>query len=94
MAMEYCIAVWSCLVGRLMEEKFGANAFNNWGGHDQIETAFNDDNDLMDTTMGIAIFRNGIQVSFCANMCNTLPERRMRFNCSEGTIILELYINT
>ena len=76
---------------RFMEEKFGANAFNNWGGHDQIETAFNDDNDLMDTSMGTAVFRNGVQVSFCATMCNALPERRMRFNCSEGTIVLELY---
>ena len=79
---------------RFMEEKFGKETFNHWGGHDQIETAFNDDNDLMDTTMGCAIFRNGVQVSFCANMCNTMPERRMRFNCSEGTIILELYSRT
>ena len=79
---------------RFMEEKYGANTFNHWGGHDQIETAFNDDNDLMDTTMGIAIFRNGVQVSICVNMCNTMPERRMRFNCSEGTIILELYSHT
>ena len=45
----------------------------------------------MDTSMGTAVFRNGVQVSFCATMCNALPERRMRFNCSEGTIILELY---
>ena len=41
--------------------------------------------------MGTAVFRNGVQVSFCATMCNALPERRMRFNCSEGTIVLELY---
>ena len=79
---------------RFMEEKFGLNAFNHWGGHDQIETAFNDDNDLMDTTSGTAVFRNGVQVSFCASMCNAIPERRMRFNCSEGTIILELYDKT
>jgi predicted dehydrogenase len=79
---------------RFMEEKFGLDAFNMWGGHDQIETAFNDDNDLMDTTCGTAIFRNGVQVSFCASMCNAIPERRMRFNCSEGTIILELYEKT
>ena len=41
--------------------------------------------------MIVAIFRNGVQVSFCATMCNPLPERRMRFNCSEDTIDLELY---
>ena len=27
-------------------------------------------------------------------MCNALPERRMRFNCSEGTITVELYSST
>ena len=98
-----CLPSKVCLFGaknvfkpenRFMEEKFGAETFNHWGGHDQIETAFNDDNDLMDTTTGVAVFRNGVQVSISVNMCNTLPERRMRFNCSEGTIILELYSRT
>lgn len=76
---------------RHLEDKYGTETFNNWGGHDQIETAFNDDSDMMDTSMGTAIFRNGVQVSFCATMCNAMPERRMRFNCSEGTITVELY---
>ena len=76
---------------RYLEEKYGKDTFNNWGGHDQIETAFNDDSDMMDTSMGTALFRNGVQVSFCATMCNALPERRMRFNCAEGTIIVDLY---
>lgn len=79
---------------RYMEEKYGADTFNNWGGHDQIETAFNDDSDMMDTSMGTAVFRNGVQVSFCATMCNALPERRMRFNCAEGTIMVDLYTST
>lgn len=76
---------------RYLEEKYGAETFNSWGGHDQIESAFNNDSDMMDTSMGTAVFRNGIQVSFCATMCNAVPERRMRFNCSEGTITVELY---
>ena len=79
---------------RYLEEKYGAETFNSWGGHDQIETAFNDDSDMMDTSMGTALFRNGVQVSFSATMCNALPERRMRFNCSEGTITVELYSST
>lgn len=79
---------------RYLEEKYGAETFNSWGGHDQIESAFNDDSDMMDTSMGTAIFRNGVQVSFCATMCNAMPERRMRFNCSEGTITVELYSST
>lgn len=76
---------------RSLETKYGADTFNAWGGHQQIESAFNDDSDMMDTSMGVALFRNGVQVSFSATMCNAIPERRMRFNCSEGTIILELY---
>ena len=76
---------------RQMEEKYGVETYNSWGGHDQIDTAFNDDSDMMDTSMGTAILRNGVQVSFCATMCNAVPERRMRFNCAEGTIIAELY---
>lgn len=76
---------------RYLEEKYGKDMFNSWGGHDQIESAFNDDSDMMDTSMGTALFRNGVQVSFCATMCNAITERRMRFNCSEGTIILDLY---
>ena len=76
---------------KFMEEKYGKEAFNVWGGHNQIDSSFNDDNDMIDTQMGIALYRNGVQVSFCATMCNAIPERRMRFNCMEGTIIADLY---
>ena len=76
---------------RWMEEKYGKEIFNIWGDYRQLETAFNDDSDMMDTSMGVALFRNGVQVSFSATMCNAIPERRMRFNCAEGTIVLELY---
>ena len=79
---------------RYLEEKYGVETFNGWGGHDQIDSAFNSDSDMMDTSMGTAIFRNGVQVSFCATMCNAMPERRMRFNCSDGTITVELYSST
>lgn len=76
---------------RWMETKYGADTFNSWGGHDQVESAFNKDSDMLDTNMGTAIFRNGVQVSFCATMCNAIPERRMRFNCAEGSIVIDLY---
>ena len=76
---------------KFMEEKYGKETFAVWGGHNQIDSSFNDDNDMLDTQMGIALYRNGIQVSFCATMCNAIPERRMRFNCMEGTIVADLY---
>lgn len=74
-----------------LEEKYGKELFNNWDDPEKVDTPFNDDSDLMDTFMGYALYRNDIQVSFCATMSNAIPERRMRFNCSEGTLIVELY---
>ena len=76
---------------RFLENKYDKETFSLWGGHNQIDTAFGEDGDMIDTQMGIALFRNGIQVSFCATMCNAIPERRMRFNCMEGTMTADLY---
>jgi hypothetical protein len=45
----------------------------------------------MDNQVGIMQYRNGIRVMFQATMSNAIPERRMYFSCSEGTMILELY---
>jgi hypothetical protein len=36
-------------------------------------------------------YRNGIRVMFQATMCNAIPERRMYFSCTEGTMVVELY---
>ena len=45
----------------------------------------------MDNMVSIAEFRNGIRTTFTATMSNRIPERRMRFNCTEGTMCLDLY---
>ncbi len=74
-----------------MQEKYGFETFMNWRLKNDVETPFNDDNDMFDTNMGTAVFRNGVQVSFCATMCNAIPERRMRFNCAEGTMVMDNY---
>lgn len=72
-------------------EKYGRKTFCTWPDPHAISTPFSGDTDLMDHTVSVAEFRNGVRVSFSANMSNAMPERRMRFNCAEGTMEVELY---
>jgi predicted dehydrogenase len=72
-------------------EKYGAKTFQSWHDPHSCGIPFNDDNDLQDHLVSVSEFRNGIQVSFTAAMSNALPERRMHFICTEGTIRLDLY---
>ena len=69
-------------------EKYGLEEFTSWP--DPHESPFTSDKDLLDNQVGIMNYRNGIKVMFQATMCNAIPERRMFFSCSEGTMILEL----
>ncbi len=72
--------------------KYGQKCFNMWRDpHETRESAFMADKDLMDTQVCIALYRNGVKVSFQATMSNACPERRMYFTCTEGNILLELY---
>ncbi len=74
-----------------MQEKYGVENFMGWRMQNDVATPFNDDNDLFDTNMGTALYRNGVQVSFCSVMSNAIAERRMRFNCTEGTVIVDAH---
>ncbi len=76
---------------RKMEEKYGVKTFKSWWDPHSTETPFSDDTDLMDNMVSIAEYRNGMRVTFTATMSNRIPERRMRFNCTEGTMYLDLY---
>ena len=76
---------------RNLEEKYGVKTFKSWWDPHTLETPFNNDTDLMDNMVSIAEFRNGIRTTFTATMSNRIPERRMRFNCTEGTMCLDLY---
>ncbi|MDD5598814.1 MAG: hypothetical protein PHV82_12775, partial [Victivallaceae bacterium] len=60
----------------------------------RVNSPFTSDKDLMDNQVGIMQYRNGIRVMFQATMSNAIPERRMYFSCTEGTMILELYAST
>ena len=79
---------------RLLEEKYGKDAFICWWDPHRVETPFNDDADLHDNLISIARFRNGVHVSFSYSMFSSIPERRMRFQCTEGTMILNLYASS
>jgi len=77
-----------------MVEKYGIDTFASWPDPHRIDTPFTDDSDLMDNQVAIMEYRNGIRVQFQATMSNSIPERRMYFSCTEGTIIAELYTGT
>ena len=60
----------------------------------QIANPFTGDSDVDDTIFSVSEFRNGIIASFSATMCNPIPERRMRFHCEYGTLVVEFYTMT
>ena len=73
-------------------KKIGRAVLEAWRDpHPVKEDAFSSDKDLLDTQVCCAEFRNGIKVNFMATMSNAMPERRMYFSCTEGTMVLELY---
>jgi predicted dehydrogenase len=52
---------------------------------------FLSDKTIEDNVVAIMEFVNGIRVQFQATMSNAIPERRMYFHCTGGTLIVELY---
>lgn len=72
-------------------EKYGKKTFCSWWDPHAIESPFSGDTDLMDNSIAIAEFRNEVRVAFTATMSNAIPERRLYFSCSEGTMKLDLY---
>ncbi len=76
-------------------DEMPAGTFDSWNDHHRTkENAFDSDKDLKDTQVAIMRYRNGVKVQFQATMSNIIPERRMYFSCTEGTMILELYTST
>ena len=73
------------------EKEYPNRFLNTWYDAHHIESAFDDDTDLMDNTVAIFEYRNGVRVQFEATMSNAIPERRMSFTCTRGNIVVELY---
>ena len=72
-------------------EKYGKKTFCSWWDPHALPSPFSGDTDLMDNSISIAEFRNEVRVMFMATMSNAMPERRLYFSCSEGTMRLDLY---
>jgi predicted dehydrogenase len=75
-------------------EKYGDKTFMAWEDPHAEKSAFTSDKDMKDNQVGIMEYRNNIRVMFQATMSNAIPERRMYFSCTEGTMIVELYSGT
>jgi predicted dehydrogenase len=74
-----------------LRDQFGDKAFYAWVDRHRESNAFESDKSIEDTLVSIIEYRNKIKVVFQATMSNALPERRMYFSCTKGTMILELY---
>ena len=75
-------------------EKYGDETFMAWEDPHAEKSPFTADKDMKDNQVGIMEYRNNIRVMFQATMSNAIPERRMYFSCTEGTMIVELYSGT
>jgi predicted dehydrogenase len=75
-------------------EKYGEAEFTAWPDPHAVGSPFTSDKDMKDNQVGIMEYRNQIRVMFQATMSNAIPERRMFFSCTEGTMIVELYAGT
>lgn len=72
-------------------DKYGDSTFHFWDDPHRLPSPFTADKDILDNEVSIAEYRNGIMVSFQCTMANAIPERRMYFTCTEGTMKLDLY---
>lgn len=71
-------------------DRYGNTRFG-WPHPHALPSPFTSEKNLLDNQTSIAKLRNKILVSFQNSMNNVIPERRMYFNCTEGTMILDLY---
>lgn len=74
-----------------LREKYGEQTFMAWPDPHAVKSPFTSDKDMKDNQVGIMEYRNQIRVMFQTTMSNAIPERRMFFSCTEGTMIVELY---
>jgi predicted dehydrogenase len=77
-----------------LRQKYGAGVFKNLPDPEAVDSPFLSEKDLKDNQISILEYRNNIRVMFQATMSNPIPERRMYFSCTEGTMIAELYSGT
>ena len=75
--------------------KLPADTFTHWIGYTEKNgNPFVSPKNIRDNYVSILRFRNGVKAQFQATVSNEIPERKMYFSCTEGTIIVELYSST
>lgn len=74
----------------------GCSPFDSpWGGDPHATPSpFTSDKDIIDNQVAILQYRNGVRATFQATLSNAIPERRIYFSGTEGTLIVELYGGT
>jgi predicted dehydrogenase len=72
----------------------GKRTFEGWDDPHSTLSPFTTEKDMMDNQVAIMEYRSGVRVMFQATMSNAIPERRMYFSGTEGTMIAELYAGT
>lgn len=77
-----------------LRKEYPREVFSRWRDAHAVDSPFTSEKDLIDTQTGIFQYRNGVKVMFQATMSNAIPERRMYFSCTRGTLIVELYSST
>lgn len=68
--------------------------YGSWFSRNGVEEdsdPFLMDKTIEDNVVSIMDYAAGMRVQFQATMANPIPERRMYFHCTKGTMILELY---
>ncbi len=72
--------------------------YNAWytreGTFCDVSNPFTSEKDIEDHVVSILSYANGVKVQFQATMSNPIPERRMYFSCTQGTLVVELYAGT
>lgn len=70
----------------------GSSPFTRrWADPHAVACPFKSEKDIVDNQVAILEYRNNIRVMFQATLSNAIPERRMYFSGTEGTMIAELY---
>ncbi len=79
-----------------LKDSQGRSAYSpaQWRNFGMADSAFDSDKDIIDNQVTIFQYRNNIRVTFQCTLANAIPERRMYFSCSKGTLIAELYSGT
>ncbi len=72
----------------------GKSPFDGWDEYHDEACPFTSKKDIIDNQVAILEYRNGVRVCFQTTLSNAIPERRMYFSCTRGTMIADSYWGT